>query len=125
LRALHALAEHEDVLGQQPLVEGIGKIELAPQVARNPGDELILAHDGRHVLEHRLALVRVDAQGGDHVEKRIGVDILLMGVAAEHELQLRSGHEFADDVLDVVAHDALGRRKVPDAHPDDPPIDVG
>ena len=82
-----------------------------------------LRDDRRDVLEHRLALVRVDAERGDHVEQRVGVDVLLVGVAAEDELQLGGGDELADDVLDVVADDALGGGKVADAHADDPALD--
>jgi hypothetical protein len=77
------------------------------------------------ILEHRLALVRVDAEGGDHVEQRVGVDVLLMRVAAEHELELGRGDQLADDVLDVVADDALGGGEVADAHADDPALVVG
>jgi len=40
-------------------------------------------------------------------------------------LQLGGGYELADDVLDVVADDALGGRKVANAHPDDPALDLG
>ena len=89
------------------------------------GDELVLADDRRDVLEHRLALVRVDAERGDHVEQRVGVDVLLVGVAAEDELQLGGGDQLADDVLDVVADDAFGRGEIADAHADDPALDVG
>ena len=86
LRAFHALAKHEDIAGQQLLVGHHGQIQVPAQIARDAGDELVLAHDRRHVLEHRLALVGIDPQGGDHVEERIRVDVLLMGVAAQHQL---------------------------------------
>jgi len=52
--------------------------------------------------------VRVDAERGDHVEQRVGVDVFLVRVAAEDELQLGRGDEFADNVLDIVADNALG-----------------
>ena len=68
--------------------------------------------------------MRVDAQRGDHVEQRVGVDVFLVRVAAEHELQLRGGDQFADDVLDVVADDALGGGEIADAHADDPALDI-
>ena len=53
------------------------------------------------------------------------MDVFLVRVAAEHELELGSGDEFADDVLDVVTDNALGGRKVADAHADDPTLDIG
>ena len=83
-------------------------VEVAAQRVRDLGDELVLGHDRRDVLEHRLALVRVDAERGDHVEQRVGVDVLLVRVAAEHELELGRGDELAHDVDDVVADDPLG-----------------
>ncbi len=125
LGALHALAEDEDVFREEALVGRLGHVEVAAEVAADLVDELVLALDGLDVLEHRLALVRVDAERGNHVEERIGVDVLLVGVAAEHELQLGGGDDFADDVLDVVAHDALGGGEVTDAHANDPALDVG
>jgi hypothetical protein len=122
LGALHALAEDEDVLRQQLLVFGLREVEVATKVAGGLGDELVLPDDRRHVLEHRLALVRIDLQRGDHVEQRVGVDVLLVGMAAQHQLQLGRRHQLADDVLDVVADDALGRGEVADPHPDDPAL---
>jgi hypothetical protein len=109
-------------LRQQPLVLGFRQIEFAPQVPRDAGDELVLAHDGLDVLEHRLALVRVDAERGDHVEQGVRVDVLLMRVPAEHQLQLRRRDEFAHHMLDVVAHNALRGGEVADAHADDPAL---
>ena len=53
------------------------------------------------------------------------MDVLLMGVTPEHEFELGSGDDFADDVEDVVPDDALGGGKVTDAHLDDPAINVG
>jgi len=125
LGALHALAEHEDVAGQQAHVVGVGHVEVAAQGARHLGDERVLVGDGGDVLEHRLALVRVDAQRGDHVQQRVGVDVLLVGVPAQHQLQLGGGDRLTHHVQDVVADDALGGREVADAHPHDPAVDVG
>ena len=125
LGALHALAENEDVFRQELLVLGLGEIDVAAEGLGDAGDELVLANDCRDILEHRLALVRVDAKGGDHVEQGVGVDVLLVRMAAQDELELGGGDEFADDVLDVVADDALGGRKVADAHADDPTLDIG
>ena len=124
LGALHALAEDEDVLREELLVLGLRQVEVAAEGMGGLGDELVLADDRRDVLEHRLALVRVDAERGDHVEERVGVDVLLMRVAAEDELQLRRGDKLAHDVLDVVAHDAFGGGEVADAHADDPALDI-
>ena len=76
-------------------------------------------------VEHRLALVRVDPERRDHVQQRVGVDVLLVRVAAEHELELGRGHQLADDVDDVVADDPLGGREVADAHAHDPAVDLG
>ena len=124
LGALHALAEDEDVAGEQALVLRPRQVEVAAQGAGGAGDELVLAEDRRDVLEHRLALVRIDLQRGDHVEEGIRVDVLLVGVAPEHQLELRGRHQFPHHVLDVVPDDALGRREVADAHPDDPALDL-
>jgi hypothetical protein len=52
------------------------------------------------------------------------VDVFLVGVTAENELELGSGDEFADNVLNIVPDDALGRREVTDAHADDPTLHV-
>ena len=125
LGAFHALPEGEHVFGEELLIVRIGEIEVAAQPFGDAGDELILLHDGLNVFEHRLALVRVDTEGGDHVEKRIGVDVLFMSVATEHELKLRRGDELTDHVLDVVTHNAFGGGKVSDAHTDDPTFLVG
>src|SRR5258708_33958217 len=46
-------------------------------------------------------------------------------VTAEYELELGSGDEFADDVLDVVADNAFSGGEITDAHADDPALDVG
>jgi hypothetical protein len=68
--------------------------------------------------------VRVDLQRRDHVEQRIGVDVLLVGVAAQNKLQLRSGHQLANHVLNVVADNAFSGRKVAYAHADNPTLRV-
>jgi hypothetical protein len=106
------------------LVFGLREVQVATKVPGDLGDELVLPHDRLHVLEHRLALVRIDLQRGDHVEQRVGVDVLLVGMAAQHQLQLGRRHQLAHDVLDVVADDALGRGEVADPHPDDPALHV-
>ena len=125
LGALHALAEDEDVLREEPLVGGVLEVEVAAERVGGLVDEGVLLLDRLDVLEHRLALVRVDAEGGNHVEERVGVDVLLVGVAAEDELELGGGDELADDVLDVVADDAFGGGEVADAHADDPALEIG
>ena len=53
------------------------------------------------------------------------MDVFLVGVAAEHQLELGGGDHLADDVEDVVADDAFGGGEVADAHLDDPALDVG
>ena len=53
------------------------------------------------------------------------MDVLLVRVAAEDELELGGGHEFADHVLDVVTDNAFGGRKIADTHADDPTLDLG
>ncbi len=52
------------------------------------------------------------------------MDVLFVRVAAEDELELGGGDEFADDVLDVVADDAFSGREIADAHPDDPALNI-
>ncbi len=120
LGALHALAEDEDVAGELLLVLGIGEIDVAAQRVRGAGDELVLALDRGDLLEHGLALVRIDPEAADHVKEAVGVDVLLVGVAAEDQLQLRRGHQLAHDVDDVVPDDSLGGGEITDAHADDP-----
>ncbi len=125
LRSFHTLTEEEDVFREQLLVLRLRQIEVAAEIAGVADYKFVLPGDRRDILEHGLALVRVDAERRNHVQQRVGVDVLLMRMPAEHELQLGSGHHLAHDVLDVVAHNALGRRKVANAHPDDPAFDVG
>ena len=98
LGALHALAEDEDFPGQQALVFGQREIEVAPQGVGRAGDELVFTDNGRDVLEHGLALVRVDLQRGDHVQQRVGVDVLLVRVAAQDELELGGGDDLAEKI---------------------------
>ena len=62
---------------------------------------------------------------GDHVQQRVGVDVLLVRVAAEHELELGRRDELAHDADDVVADDPLGGGEVADAHAHDPAVDLG
>ena len=125
LGAFHALAEEEDVMGEGLLVLELGEVELAAQRAGVVDDEGGLLGDRRDVLEHRLALVRVDAERGDHVDERVGVDVLLVRVAAQDELELGGGDDLADDVDDVVADDAFGGGEITDGHLDDPAVDLG
>jgi len=125
LGAFHDLAEEEDVLGEGLLVLDLGKVEIATEAAGVGNDEVVLGLDGRNVFEHRFALVRVEAEAGNHVDEGVGMDVFLMGVAAEDELELWSGYELADDVDDVVTDDAFGGGEVADAHFDDPALDVG
>jgi hypothetical protein len=67
----------------------------------------------------------IDLQRGDHVEQGVSVDVLLMRMAAEDELELRRGDEFAHHMLDVVADDAFRGGEVADAHPDNPALGIG
>ena len=87
-------------------------------------DEVGLFLDRRDILEHRLALVRIDAERADHVDKAVGVDVFLVGVAPEHELEFGCRDHLAHDVKNVVADDAFRRGKVADSHLDDPALDV-
>ena len=125
LGAFHDLAEHEDVFRESLLVGGDGEVDVAAEGAGVGDDEVVFRGDGGDVLEHGLALVRVDAEGGDHVNEAVGVDVFLVGVAAEDKLQLGGGDDLADDVEDVVTDDALGGGEVADAHLDDPALDIG
>ena len=122
--AFHALAKGEDIFCQQFFVFRLRQIEVAPEIAGDLVDEFILLFDRLDILKHGLALMRVDAEGRDHVEERVGVNVFLVGVTAENEFQLRGGHEFADDVLDVVTDNALGGGEIANAHADDPAFDV-
>ncbi len=103
----------------------IGEVDVAAEGLAVRGDEVVLRGDGRDVLEHGLAFVGVETEGGNHVNEAVGVDVFLVGVAAEDELELGGGDDFADDVEDVVTDDAFGGGKVADAHFDDPALDVG
>ena len=106
------------------LLSGERHVEVAAQLREKRGDELVLRDDRRDVVEHRLALVRVDPERRDHVQERVGVDVLLVRVPAEHELQLGRRHELANDMEDVVADDPLRRREVANTHPHDPAVDL-
>ena len=98
LGAFHALAEEENVLGECLLVGGDGEVGIAAQRAAVRDDEMVFLGDGGDVFEHRLALMRVEAEGGNHVDERVGMDVFLMSMAAEHELELRGGDDAADHV---------------------------
>jgi hypothetical protein len=89
----------------------IGQVDVAAQVVRGAGDELVLALHRGDLLEHGLALVRVDAEAADHVEEAVGVDVLLVRMATEDELQLGGGDELAHDVLRMLSPRCLRRRR--------------
>ncbi len=125
LGAFHDLAEHEDVFGEGLLVVEVGEVDVAAEGAAVRYHEVVLGLDGGDVLEHGFAFVWVDAEGGDHVDEGVGVDVFLVGVAAEDELELGGGDKFADDVENVVADDAFSGGEVADTHLDDPALDVG
>ena len=97
LRALHALAEDEDVRASSRLFSGSVMSRSRRSACETSVTNSFLRQDRRDVLEHRLALVRVDAEDGDHVQQRVGVDVLLVRVAAEHELELGRGDQLAHD----------------------------
>ena len=111
-------------MGEGLLVLELGEVELAAQRAGIVDDEGGLVGDRRDVFEHRLALVRVDAERGDHVDERVGVDVLFVRVTAQDELELGGGNDFADDVDDVIADDTFGGGEIADGHLDDPPVDL-
>jgi len=46
-------------------------------------------------------------------------------MTAEHELELGGGHDLADDVDDIIAHDPFSGREITDGHLDDPAVDIG
>ena len=48
-----------------------------------------------------------------------------MGVTAKDELELGGGHEFTDDVDDIISHDAFSGGEVADTHLDDPALGIG
>lgn len=53
------------------------------------------------------------------------MDVLFVTMAAEDELELRSGHVFADNVYNVIPYNAFGSGKVAHAHHNDPALDIG
>src|SRR5690606_31288620 len=124
LRALHALAEQEHVLRKFLLLTSIGKIHVATQTATVVHQEVVLGLDRANVVKHRLGLVGVDPKAGDHVNQTVGVDILFVGVATENKFEFRRGHEFANNVNDIVTHNSLCGAKVANSHLDDPAVDV-
>ena len=125
LGALHDLAEQEDIFGERLLVFRDREVDVAAQCFGVRGHEMVLRGDGRDILEHGFALMRVEAERGDHVDEAVGMDVFLMGVATENHFKLRGGDDLADDVEDVVADDSLGGGEVADAHFDDPTFDIG
>ena len=62
LGALHDLTEHEYIFGESLLVGGNGKVGVTAHGAAVGDDEIVLGGDGRDVLEHCFAFVRVDAE---------------------------------------------------------------
>ena len=124
LGSLHALAKNKYVLSQKPLVFDFGQIDVSSQISRDARHKLVLFDDRLHVLKHRLALVRVDSQGADHVEERIRMNILLMRMPAKDEFQFRRCDQFAHHMLDIVPNNPLSSREVADAHPDNPPFHI-
>ena len=107
LGPLHALAKNKYVLSQKPLVFDFGQINIPSQISRDARDKLVLFDDRLHVLKHRLALVRVNSQGADHVKERIRMNVLLMCMPAKDEFQLRRRDQFAHHVLDIVPNNSL------------------
>ena len=85
LSAFHALTEQEQVLSEGLLVLGGGQIHVATQSRGSCDHEVGLALDGRDIFEHRLTLVRVDAERADHIDQGVGVDVFLVRMAAEQE----------------------------------------
>ena len=88
LGAFHNLAEDEDVLGEGLLVLEDGEIDVAAEGAAIGYNKVVLSLDGGNVFEHGLAFVRVDAEGGNHVDEGVGVDVFLVGMTAKNELEL-------------------------------------
>ena len=125
LRALHALAEEEHVFGELLFFAQLGEIHVAAEGAGVADHEVGFLFDGRDVFEHRLALVGIHAEGGDHVNERVGVDVFLVGMAAQEELKLGRGDQLAGDVLDVVADNSLGGGEITQRHLDDPSVNIG
>ena len=52
------------------------------------------------------------------------MDVFLMRVTAKHQLELRRGDHFANDMQDVVADNAFGSGEITNAHFDDPAFDI-
>ena len=125
LGAFHALTKDEDVFGQKLFVFQLREVEVAAQVVAVFGDELVLAHNRRDLLEHGLALMRIDAEGRNHVEQAVCMDVFFMGMTAEDEFQLWSGDQFPNDVLHIVTDDAFRCAEVANAHHDDPALVLG
>ena len=124
LSPLHALTEDEHVLGQLLDVLDPGHVEVPPQILGDARHELVLSDNTLNIDEHRLALMRIDSKRADHIEQRVGMDVLLVRVAAKNELQLGSRHHLPNDVKDIVTNDALGRGEIADSHPDNPPVGI-
>jgi len=110
LRAFHDLAKQENILGRACLVAGSRKVEVAPQLAGIARDEMRLALDGLMSSNMASALVRVDAEGRNHVHQRVGVNIFLMGMAAQDELDLRRSDDSRTTWM-MLSPQCLRRRK--------------
>ena len=96
-------------LAKQLLVLRFREINVAAQVACEiRGTNSVLFHDRLDVFEHRLALVRIDAERSDHVEQRVRMDVFLVRMATEHQFELRRRHQLANHVLNIVSDNSLG-----------------
>ncbi len=124
LGALHDLAEHENVLRERLFVLGDREVDVAAESAGIRSDKIVFRLNRRDVLEHGLALVRVDAERGNHVNEAVCVDIFLVSVATEDQFQLGSGDDFANDVEHIITDDAFCGGEITDAHFDDPALDI-
>ncbi len=83
--ALHALSKEEHVFRKGLLVRGGGQIHIAAQSAGITHHKVGLPLDGRDVLKHRLTFVGIDAQGADHVNQRVGVNVFFVRVTPEDQ----------------------------------------
>jgi hypothetical protein len=108
LRSLHALAKKKNILRQRELVLVIGQVHVAAERTAVAHHKIGFVFDRLHILEHGLALVRIDAERADHINQRVGVDVFLLRVATQNQLEFGSCDRLANDMKNVVTNDAFG-----------------
>ena len=124
MSTFHTLPEHKNILGEFLLIFCGGKVEVTAHVFRDAGNEFVLLTNGFNLFKHRLTLMRIDAQRTNHVKQAVSMDIFFLSMATQNEFKLGCSNQFANDMLDIVTHNAFSCGEVPNAHHDNPSLAI-